>query len=184
MIIRVLFLFGILLAAVCSNLFLSKSTIGAGPLKVCFIYLTSIGDHGWTFAHDIGRQKLQKHFGGLIQTKYKINVPEGIASREHIRSFAKDGCAVIFTTSFGYMDATVKVAKEFPNIKFVHMTGYKRLSNLATGDIRYYEGSYIKGIVAGLMTKTNKLGFVASFPIPNTYQEINAFAIGARESNG
>src|SRR6056300_151736 len=155
----------------------------ADKVKVGFVYLTTPGDHGWTYAHEIGRQQVEKHFGDKVETTFVENVPEGPDSARVIRELAKQGNDIIFTTSFGYMDHTIKVAKEFPNVKFEHITGYKRSPNVATGNIRFYEGRYVQGVVAGLMTKSNKIGYLASFPIPEVIQCINAFGIGLRSVN-
>ena len=151
--------------------------------KVCFVYLTTPGDHGWTYAHEVARQDVEKHFGDKVETTFVENVPEGPDSARVIRELANQGNEIIFTTSFGYMDHTIKVAKEFPNVKFEHITGYKRSPNVATGNIRFYEGRYVQGVVAGLMTKSNKIGYLASFPIPEVIQGINAFGIGLRSVN-
>ena len=151
--------------------------------KVGFVYLTTPGDHGWTYAHEVARQDVEKHFGNKVETTFVENVPEGPDSARVIRELAKQGNEIIFTTSFGYMDHTIKVAKEFPNVKFEHITGYKRSPNVATGNIRFYEGRYVQGVVAGLMTKSNKIGYLASFPIPEVIQGINAFGIGLRSVN-
>jgi len=151
--------------------------------KVGFVYLTTPGDHGWTYAHEVARQDVEKHFGDKVETTFVENVPEGPDSARVIRELAKQGNEIIFTTSFGYMDHTIKVAKEFPNVKFEHITGYKRSPNVATGNIRFYEGRYVQGVVAGLMTKSNKIGYLASFPIPEVIQGINAFGIGLRSVN-
>ena len=165
---------------------------GAGPIatanaadkvKAGFVYLTTPGDHGWTYAHELGRQHVEKHFGDKVETSYVENVPEGPDAARVIRELARKGNNIIFTTSFGYMDPTIKVAKEFPNVKFEHISGYKRAKNVATGNIRYYEGRYVQGIVAGMMTKSNKVGYLASFPIPEVIQGINAFGIGMRSVN-
>ena len=155
----------------------------AEPVKVGFVYLTNPGDHGWTYAHEVGRQDVEKHFGDKVETTFVENVPEGPDSTRVIRELARQGNKMIFTTSFGYMDPTLKVAKEFPDVKFVHLTGYKRSSNMATGNIRFYEGRYVQGVVAGRMTKSNKIGYLASFPIPEVIQGINAFALGMRSVN-
>ena len=155
----------------------------ADKVKVGFVYLTTPGDHGWTYAHEVARQDVEKHFGNKVETTFVENVPEGPDSARVIRELAKQGNDIIFTTSFGYMDHTIKVAKEFPNVKFEHITGYKRSSNVATGNIRFYEGRYVQGVVAGLMTKSNKIGYLASFPIPEVIQGINAFGIGLRSVN-
>ena len=109
---------------------------------------------------------MEKHFGDKVETTYVENVPEGPDSTRVIRELAQQGNNIIFTTSFGYMDPTLKVAQEFPDVKFVHLTGYKRSNNMATGNIRFYEGRYVQGVVAGKMTKSNKIGYLASFPIP------------------
>ena len=151
--------------------------------KVGFVFLTTPGDHGWTYAHEVARQDVEKHFGNKVETTFVENVPEGPDSARVIRELAKQGNEIIFTTSFGYMDHTIKVAKEFPNVKFEHITGYKRSPNVATGNIRFYEGRYVQGVVAGLMTKSNKIGYLASFPIPEVIQGINAFGIGLRSVN-
>ena len=155
----------------------------ADKVKVGFVYLTTPGDHGWTYAHEVARQDVEKHFGDKVETTFVENVPEGPDSARVIRELAKQGNEIIFTTSFGYMDHTIKVAKEFPNVKFEHITGYKRSPNVATGNIRFYEGRYVQGVVAGLMTKSNKIGYLASFPIPEVIQGINAFGIGLRSVN-
>ena len=154
-----------------------------GKVKVGFVYLTNPGDHGWTYAHEVGRQDVEKHFGNKVETTYVENVPEGPDSTRVIRELAQQGNSIIFTTSFGYMDPTLKVAQEFPDVKFVHLTGYKRSNNMATGNIRFYEGRYVQGVVAGKMTKSNKIGYLASFPIPEVIQGINAFALGMRSVN-
>ena len=154
-----------------------------GKVKVGFVYLTNPGDHGWTYAHEVGRLEVEKHFGDKVETTYVENVPEGPDSTRVIRELAQQGNNIIFTTSFGYMDPTLKVAQEFPDVKFVHLTGYKRSNNMATGNIRFYEGRYVQGVVAGKMTKSNKIGYLASFPIPEVIQGINAFALGMRSVN-
>ena len=157
--------------------------VSSDPLKVGFVYLTNPGDHGWTYAHEVGRQDLQAHFGDKIETNFVENVAEGPDAARVIRELVEQGNGVIFTTSFGYMDPTLKVSKEFPNVKFHHITGYKRSENMATGNIRFYEGRYVQGVVAGLMTKTNKIGYLGAFPIPEVIQGINAFASGLRSVN-
>ena len=182
---------GVLGAAVLGALYFMTSSEKATDVadksneatKVGFVYLTTPGDHGWTYAHEVARQDVEKHFGNKVETTFVENVPEGPDSARVIRELAKQGNDIIFTTSFGYMDHTIKVAKEFPNVKFEHITGYKRSPNVATGNIRFYEGRYVQGVVAGLMTKSNKIGYLASFPIPEVIQGINAFGIGLRSVN-
>ena len=154
-----------------------------GTTKVGFVYLTTPGDHGWTYAHELGKQMVEKRFGKDVKISVVENVPEGPDATRVIRELAKQGNEIIFTTSFGYMEPTLKVAKEFPNIKFEHITGYKRSKNLATGNIRFYEGRYIQGVVAGLMTKTNKIGYIGAYPIAEVIMGINAFAQGLRSVN-
>ncbi len=155
----------------------------ADPLKVAFVYFTTPGDHGWTYAHEVARQTVNKHFGQKVETSYVENVPEGPDAARVVRELARQGNDIIFATSFGHMEPTFKVSKEFPDTKFEHISGFMRSSNLATGNIRYYEGRYVQGIVAGMMTKSNKIGYLASFPIPEVIQGINAFALGMRSVN-
>ena len=165
------------------GLMYSTASIADNKLKAAFVYFTNPGDHGWTYAHEMGRREVQEYFGDKIETSYVENVVEGPDSVRVIRELAKTGNDIIFTTSFGYMDYTLKVAKEFPNVKFEHISGYKRLPNMATGNIRYYEGRYVQGLVAGKMTKSNKIGYIAAFPIPEVIQGINAFGLGLRAAN-
>jgi simple sugar transport system substrate-binding protein len=138
------------------------------PLKVAFVY-RPVGDGGWTYQHDLGRIALQKEFGDKIKTTFVENVPETADAERVIRQLAADGNQLIFTTSFGYMEPTLKVAKQFPKVKFEHATGYKTAPNLATYQPRFYEGAYLLGVLAGKLTKTNTLGFVGSFPIPEVF---------------
>ena len=162
---------------------MSVSMAAAEATKVGFVYLTTPGDHGWTYAHELGRQMVENHFGDNVETTYIENVPDGPDATRVIRELAQQGNEIIFTTSFGYMDPTLKVSKEFPNVKFEHMTGYKRTPNMATGNIRFYEGRYVQGVVAGLMTKSNKIGYVGAYPISEVIMGINAFAQGMRSVN-
>ena len=160
-----------------------SASASADAMKVGFVYLTNPGDHGWTYAHEMGRQAVEARFGDKVETTYVENVPEGPDAARVIRELAKQGNQMIFTTSFGYMDPTLKVSKEFPDVKFDHITGYKRSPNMATGNIRFYEGRYVQGVVAGMMTKSNKIGYLGAFPIPEVIQGINAFAQGLRSVN-
>jgi basic membrane protein A len=160
-----------------------SATASADAMKVGFVYLTNPGDHGWTYAHEMGRQAVEARFGDKVETSFVENVPEGPDAARVIRELAKQGNQMIFTTSFGYMDPTLKVSKEFPDVKFDHITGYKRSPNMATGNIRFYEGRYVQGVVAGLTTKSNKIGYLGAFPIPEVIQGINAFAQGLRSVN-
>ncbi|WP_025899648.1 BMP family ABC transporter substrate-binding protein [Sneathiella glossodoripedis] len=151
--------------------------------KVGFVYVGPIGDHGWTYRHDIGRQAVEKELGDKVKTTYVESVKEGPDSERVIRQMAADGHKIIFTTSFGYMNPTLKVAKQFPNVKFEHATGFKRSANVSTYSGRFYEGRYVVGKIAGKMTKTNVIGYVGSFPIPEVVRGINATALAARSVN-
>ena len=152
-------------------------------LKVGFIYLGPIGDFGWTYQHEVGRQGIVKHFGDKIETSYLENVNEGPDSERAIEQLARTGHKLIFTTSFGYMDPTVKVAKKYPDVYFEHNTGYKRDKNLATYSARFYEGRYIQGQIAAKMSKSGVLGYVGSFPIPEVISGINSTILGAQSIN-
>ncbi|HUP28221.1 MAG TPA: BMP family ABC transporter substrate-binding protein [Chloroflexia bacterium] len=155
---------------------------GGEKTKVAFIYVGPIGDAGWTWAHDQGRLDLEKNLN--VETAYQESVPENAADAERvIRDFAQKGYKIIVTTSFGYMDPTINVAKDFPDTKFVHISGYKTAANVATAFGKIEEPRYVSGLVAGKMTKTNQLGYVAAFPIPEVIRGINAFTLGVRKSN-
>lgn len=155
----------------------------AKPLKVGFIYVSPIGDSGWTYQHDLGRQAIEKRFGDKIQTKYVESVSEGPDAERVIRKLASTGYDLIFATSFGYMNPTLKVAKRFPSVAFDHATGYKTSSNMGNYSPRFYEGRYLAGIAAGEKTTNSKIGYVAAFPIPEVVRGINAFTLGAQSIN-
>jgi len=156
----------------------------AAPLKVAFVYIGPVGDAGWTFAHDNGRKAVEAKFGDKVKTTFVENIPESAADAERVmRQLATDGNKLIFGTTFGYMEAMLKVAKEFPDVKFEHATGFKTADNLAQYDVRTYEGAYLAGVVAGKMSKSGKLGVVASVPIPEVVRNIDAFTMGARSVN-
>jgi len=153
------------------------------PLKIGFVYVSPIGDAGWTYQHDLGRKEMEKALGAKVQTKFVESVPEGADAERVIREFAAGGSKLVFTTSFGYMNPTIKVAQQFPNVMFDHATGYKTAKNVGVYNARFYEGRYLCGIIAGKMTKTNVAGYVGAFPIPEVVQGINAFAQGMRSVN-
>jgi len=153
------------------------------PLKVGFVYVGPVGDHGWSYEHDQARQAVQKEFGDKVKTTYVESVPEGADAERVITKLAKSGHKLIFTTSFGYMNPTLKVAKRFPNVKFEHATGFKRAKNMSTYSARFYEGRYVVGHLAGKLSKTGVLGYVASFPIPEVIRGINAVTLAARKIN-
>ncbi|MCP4330319.1 MAG: BMP family ABC transporter substrate-binding protein [Alphaproteobacteria bacterium] len=153
------------------------------PLKIGFVYVSPVGDAGWTYQHDLGRKQLEAELGDKITTTFVESVPEGADAERVIRDFAADGHELIFTTSFGYMNPTVKVARMFPKVAFDHATGYKRGKNVSTYLARFYEGRYLTGVLAGLTTKSNKIGYIAAFPIPEVVRGINAFTRGLRSVN-
>ena len=155
----------------------------ADKLKVGFVYLGPVGDFGWTYQHEVGRQALVKEFGDKIETTYLENVSEGPDSERAIEQLARAGNKLIFTTSFGYMDPTLKVAKKYPNVHFEHATGYKREKNTSTYSARWYQGRYIQGQIAAKMSKTGVLGYIGSFPIPEVISGINATMLGAQTVN-
>ena len=153
------------------------------PLKVGYVYVSPVGDAGWTYQHDLGRQAVEEAFGERVKTAFVEAVPEGADAERVIRSFAAKGFDLVFTTSFGYMNPTVKVARRFPQVKFEHATGYKRADNLATYLARFYEARYLAGMVAGGMSESGTVGYVAAFPIPEVVRGINAFTRGLRAVN-
>jgi simple sugar transport system substrate-binding protein len=155
----------------------------AEPAKIGFVYVSPVGDAGWTSQHNMGREEMQKALGDKVTTSFVEKVPEGADAERVIRDLASTGHKLIFTTSFGFMNPTLKVAEEFKDTKFEHATGYKTAPNVATYNARFYEGRYLAGMIAGKSTKTNTLGYVAAFPIPEVLQGINAFTLGARAVN-
>ena len=152
-------------------------------LKVGFIYVGPIGDHGWTYQHHQGLLAVEEEFGDNVETVYVENVAEGPDAERAIERLARQGVGLIFTTSFGFMDPTVKVAERFPDVKFEHATGYKRADNVAIYSARFYEGRYIIGQIAAQMSKSGVAGYIASFPIPEVVRGINAFLLGAQTIN-
>jgi simple sugar transport system substrate-binding protein len=165
---------------------LAATTFGASAddkLKVGFIYLGPVGDFGWTYQHEVARQGLIKALGDKVDTTFLENVNEGPDAERSIEQLARAGNKLIFTTSFGYMDSTIKVAKKYPKVLFEHATGFKRADNVSTYSGRFYEGRYIQGIVAAKMSKKGVLGYVGSFPIPEVVSGINATILGAQTVN-
>ncbi len=153
------------------------------PLKVAWVYVGPINDNGWTEAHDRGRLAAVEKFGNKIETTYVENVAEGADAERIVRRLAQDGNELIFTTSFGFMNATAKVAAQFPDISFEHATGYKRSENMGTYIAKTYEGRYVAGMVAAKTTKTNKIGYIASFPIPEVIRDINTVELALNKYN-
>ncbi|MEJ8850369.1 BMP family ABC transporter substrate-binding protein [Variovorax rhizosphaerae] len=155
----------------------------SGPLNIAFAYVGPVGDGGWTFAHDNGRKALEKEFGDKIKTSFVESVPESADAERVFREMASSGAKLIFGTTFGYMEPMLKIAPDFPDVKFEHATGYKTAPNMRTYDSRTYEGAYMAGVIAGGMTKSNQLGVVGSVPIPEVLRNINSFTMGAQSVN-
>ena len=156
---------------------------GQEPLKVAFVYVGPKDDGGWSQQHEIGRQAVEEKFGDRVETSFVENVAEGPDAERVIRQLAAEGNDLIFTTSFGFMNPTLKVAQQFPDVKFEHATGYKRADNVATYSSRFYEGRYILGQIAAKMSETGTAGYIASFPIPEVVRGINSFMLGAQSIN-
>jgi simple sugar transport system substrate-binding protein len=161
----------------------SQAKQATEPPKVGFVYVAPLTDAGWVRQHEDARQAVQAAFGKRVQTSFVENVAEGADAERVIRDLAATGHKLIFTPSFGYMEPTLKVARDFPDVKFESITGYKTAPNVATANARYYEGRYLAGIAAGRLTRTNVAGYVAGFPIPEVLQGINAFTLGMRSVN-
>lgn len=153
------------------------------PLKVGFVYVSPIGEAGWSWQQEVGRRELVEALGDKVVTQYVEDVPEGADAERVIRDLAQQGNKLIFTTSFGYMNPTLKVARQFPDVTFIHSTGYKTADNVGVTNSRFYEARYLSGIVAGKMTESNIIGYVGAFPIPEVLQGINAFTRGIRSVN-
>ncbi len=153
------------------------------PLKACFVYVGPHNDGGWSEGHDTGRKLVDEMLGDLVETSYIENVPEGPDAERAIERQARSGCGIIFTTSFGFMDPTLKVAEDFPDVKFEHATGYKTAPNVTSYNARFYEGRYIIGQIAGRMSDAGVAGYIVSFPIPEVIMGINSFMLGAQSVN-
>ena len=152
-------------------------------LKVGFVYVGPVDDFGWTFRHDEGRKAVEAEFGDRVETSFVESVSEGPDAERVIRQLAESGHDLIFTTSFGFMNPTVKVARDFPDVKFEHATGFKRADNVSTYSGRFYEGRAVIGAIAGKMTESNVIGYIGAFPIPEVVRGINAFTIALRRVN-
>jgi len=155
----------------------------AEPVKAGFIYVGPVGDLGWSYEHDQGRLEVEEHFGDAVETSFVESVPEGADAERVMTQMARSGVDIIFTTSFGYMDPTLNVAENFPDVVFEHATGYKRADNVSTYSARFYEGRHVIGLIAGSMTETNQVGYIASFPIPEVVRGINAAYLAAKSVN-
>ncbi|SLN45183.1 Purine-binding protein precursor [Pseudoruegeria aquimaris] len=172
-----------LLAGAAMAIGLASTAVAQDKVKAGFIYVGPVGDGGWTYEHDQGRKAVEEALGDKVETIYQESVPEGADAERAITQMALSGADIIFTTSFGYMDPTIAVAEKFPDVKFEHATGYKRADNVSVYSARFYEGRAIQGHIAGKMTKTNKIGYIASFPIPEVIRGINSAYIHAKKVN-
>jgi simple sugar transport system substrate-binding protein len=168
-------------AAVASAMGGAAFAASHGKVKAGFIYVGPVGDLGWSYQHDVGRAEMAAALGDGVETVYVESVPEGADAERVLTQMALDGANIIFTTSFGYMDPTINVAAKFPDVKFEHCTGYKRADNVATYNARFYEGRAVIGHIAGKVTKTNTVGYIASFPIPEVVMGINAFTVAMQK---
>jgi basic membrane protein A len=154
-----------------------------GPLQVAFVYVAPIGDLGWSYSHDQGRLQMEEALGDQIETVFIENVPEGPEAERVIRDFVQKGNDLIIATSFGYMDPMLTVAEEFPDVQFVHISGFKNAPNMSNVFGRIYQPRYLSGLAAGAATESNVIGYVAAFPIPEVIRGINAFTRGVRDVN-
>jgi basic membrane protein A and related proteins len=159
-----------------------SSAAASAATKACWVYVGPIGDFGWSYQHHQGLEAVKKEFGDKVETVYVENVAEADSERA-IERLARDGCNIIFTTSFGFMEPTLKVAKKFPDVKFEHATGYKVADNVGTYNAKFHEGRYVIGQIAAKMSKTGTAGYIVSFPIPEVVSGINAFMLGAQSVN-
>ncbi len=162
---------------------LAKPALAAGKVKVGFIFLGVIGDSGWTWAHNKGRMQIESELGDKVETIYVENVAEDASAIPQIRDLAQQGCKLIFTASFGYMEQTLQVAGEFPDVKFEHCTGYKRAENVSTYNSKFHEGRAVLGTIAGKMSKSGVLGYLGSYKVPEVVLGVNAFTLSAQKQN-
>ena len=162
---------------------LRPAMAAAGPYQVGFVYVGPVGDLGYSFQHDQGRKAVEAAYGNKVKTTFVENVAEGPDAERVIAELASKGNQLIFTTSFGFMNPTIKVAQRFPKTYFEHATGYKRAKNVATYNIRFYEGRYIQGVIAGKMSKSATVGYICSVPIPEVVMGLNSFILGMRSVN-
>jgi basic membrane protein A and related proteins len=158
-------------------------SLAADTLKACWVYPGPHNDGGFSEQHDIGRLDVEKALGDKVETSYVESVQEGPDSERVIERLARSGCGLIFTTSFGFMDPTLKVAGMFPKTTFEHMSGYKTADNMSTYNLRWYQGRYVQGQIAASVSKSGVAGYIASFPIPEVVMGIDAFMLGAQSVN-
>ncbi|MCD2176984.1 BMP family ABC transporter substrate-binding protein [Rhizobium sp. C1] len=162
---------------------LGGKAFAAEKVKIGFIFLGPVGDYGWTWAHNKARLQVEKELGDKVETVYVENVQEDASAIPVIRDLAQQGCKLIFTTSYGYMDQTIAVAKEFPNVKFEHCTGYKRADNVATYNSKFHEGRAVLGTIAGKMSKSGTIGYLGSYKVPEVVLGVNSMALSAQKQN-
>ncbi len=175
--------FTTLLTSAAMALGLATSAMAEDKTKVGFVYVGPVGDGGWTYEHNKGRLAVEEHFGDKVETVFVESVPEGPDAERVMTQMALEGADLIFTTSFGYMDPTINVAKKFPNVKFEHATGYKTADNVSVYSARFYEGRAVQGHIAGKMTQSNIVGYIGSYPIPEVIRGINSAYIHAKKVN-
>ena len=161
----------------------AASARAQSPLKVGFVYVGPKGDNGWSFRHDVARLAVEEALGDKVETRYVENVPEGPDAERVIRQLAATGQGLIYTTSFGFMNPTLKVAKQFPDVKFEHATGYVTTPNVAVYNARFYEGRSVIGTMAAMMSKKGVAGYIGSVPIPEVVMGIDAFTLAAQKVN-
>ena len=169
--------------AIATASLIGRPALAAEKVKIGFVFLGPIGDFGWTWAHNKGREAVDAALGDKVETIYVENVAEDASAIPVLRDLANQGCKLIFTASFGYMDQTLQVASEFPDVKFEHCTGYKRTDNVSTYNSRFHEGRAVLGTIAGKMSKTGVLGYLGSFKIPEVVLGVNSFALSAQRQN-
>ena len=175
--------FKIALAAMAAAGLLSGAASAQDAVKVGFVYVGPVDDFGWTYRHDQGRQAVDAAFGDQVETTFVENVAEGPDAERVIRQLAEAGNDIIFTTSFGFMNPTLKVAADFPDVKFEHATGFKRADNVSTYSARFYEGRTVAGTIAGMVSESGIIGYIGAFPIPEVVRGINATTLAARRVN-
>jgi basic membrane protein A len=160
----------------------ASATASADKLKACWVYVGPVGDFGWSYQHEQGRKAVEKELGDKVETAFAESVAEADSEKTFER-FAREGCKIIFATSFGYMDPVLKVAAKFPDVKFEHATGFKTADNVTTYNAKFHEGRYVIGQIAAKMSKTGVAGYIVSFPIPEVVAGINSFMLGAQSVN-
>ena len=174
---------GVLVGVAATAATFAPAAAHAAPLQACFVYVSPVGQAGWSYQHDQGRQAMAKALGDQVTTRFVEGVAEGADSERVMRDLAAQGCGLVFATSFGYLEPALRVAAEFAAVKFEHAGGYKTAANLNTYNARYYEARWLAGWLAGMQSKTGVAGYVAGFPVPEVVQGINAFTLGMRAAN-